>query len=85
MTTNEIEKVTCPRSCATVPSSTNRNKCTNVRKSAVPITSSGVTIGKRLTKRAVPEPCPRQRVSEIARATPIGTAISIVREASSRL
>ena len=79
MTTNEIEKVTCPRSCAIVPSWTNCEQVDEVRKSAEPITSSGVTIGNSVEKRAVPGPRPRQRVSAIARATPIGTAISIVR------
>jgi hypothetical protein len=85
MTTKEIENVTCPRSCAVVPSSTNRKRWTKVRKRAVPITISGVTIGNRLAKRAEPAPRPRQRVSESASATPRGTAMTIAREASSRL
>ena len=82
MSTNESENVICPIACAVVPSGMKVSRFTNTRKSATPMTISGVTSGTSDTKRDVPAPRPRQRVSPSASATPSGTVSATAMAAS---
>ena len=83
--TKTSENVMCPIAWATVPSWMNVSRWTKTRRSAVPITISGVTSVASDTARDVPAPRPRQRVSPIASATPSGTVTSTAIAASRRL
>ncbi len=76
-TTHEIENVTCPITCAVVPSPMNPNSDVNSRNRPTANTSSGVTSGSSMRMFETPEPRPRQRCRPIASAVPIGVAISI--------
>src|SRR3954468_21126111 len=81
-TTQEIENVTWPITCAGVPSPTNENADVNSRNIPTANTSSGVTSGSGISTLAVPDPRPRQRCSPTASAVPIGVATAIANPAS---
>ena len=85
MTGYESWKVTSPRICAGVPRGTNFNRKENTKNSASPRMISGITNERSITKFAPVATLPRHRSIPNAKATPIGTAITIVLSESFRL
>ena len=84
-TTQDIENVTCPITCAVVPSPMNVNAVVKSRNMPTANTSSGVTSGSSISTFDRAGAGPRQRCSPSASAVPSGTAISIASAASIRL
>ena len=71
-------QVTSPRVSASVPRCTCVNRTVNTKNIATPKISSGMTKERIMTKLNEDEVTPRHRLMPIAKATPSGTAISVV-------
>src|SRR6266550_1763908 len=85
MTGYESWKVTSPRICAGVPRGTNFSRKENTKNRASPRMISGITNESSITKFAPAATLPRHRSIPNAKATPSGTAITIVLSESFRL
>src|ERR1700728_127461 len=72
-------QVTRPRTSAIVPRCTVVNSAVNTKNMATPKISSGITKDRIITKLNVDEVTPRHRLMPSANATPIGTAMIVVR------
>src|SRR6201996_5946992 len=72
-------QVTRPRVSARVPRCTEVNSTVNTKNIATPKISSGITNDSSITKLKLVGSGPRQRLMPMAKATPRGTAISVVR------
>ena len=73
---------TSPATSAGVPRLMNVSACVTSRNSATASSSSGITNEKIITKFSPFEVRLRQRSMPIAKPTPIGTQITVVRTAS---